>query len=329
MIPHREEDTNFGYFLNVDAPPFEVNESTGLSPCVTNDSGSFESPTYTELDNVKQDNTVTSPKTQFLAAIRDLMPSKEGNGESISRAARPILGKEFSVDRSNVIGSVNETTDGSGKKQFNSQSVNKDNQVDGSVEDNGAWGPGMKILEDRKGLCYSPTQEFTSIEALFRSNENQDTMSDNKGNSTPLSGTMSTDILQIVEQSQVVQSSVDDRMSDMTKTAVAMYFTDRTDQAATRCESPGRAILGSGYELPDSNQKAVKAEVNNTSKASTQQDSSGSINLREILNTKTWQNSAVEQTCKKRQESLSAKSLVRACAAEVTENRESSTFWAG
>ena len=96
----------------------------------------------------------------------------------------------------------------------------------------------------------------------------------------------------IVEQSQVFQSNMDDQMSDVTKMAVAMYFTDKTDQA-THSKSPGRAILGSGYELPESSQQTVEAEVNYTSKASTQQDSSGSINLKEILNTKTWQNSAV------------------------------------
>ena len=55
---------------------------------------------------------------------------------------------EASLDKSNVIDGVNETIDGSGKKQFNSQSVNKENQVHGCVEDNGVWGPEMKILED-------------------------------------------------------------------------------------------------------------------------------------------------------------------------------------
>ena len=97
MIPYREEDTNFKYFLNVDAPPFELNGSTGFSPGLTNDSKSFESPMCMELDNVKQDKTVTSPKTQFLVAIKDLTPSKEKSNESTSHAPRPILGKEFSV----------------------------------------------------------------------------------------------------------------------------------------------------------------------------------------------------------------------------------------
>ena len=59
---HTKEDADYGYFLNVNASPFELNESTGFSPGKS-DFGNTD-------DNVPHENPIGD---QFTAAVKDLM----------------------------------------------------------------------------------------------------------------------------------------------------------------------------------------------------------------------------------------------------------------
>ena len=70
---HGKEDADYGYFLNVNASPFELNESTGFSP---GNSGNFK--ICDTDDNVPHENPIGD---QFTAAVKDLMADNFSEGK--------------------------------------------------------------------------------------------------------------------------------------------------------------------------------------------------------------------------------------------------------
>ena len=269
------------------------------------------------------------------------------------------------------LASAGEVAEDSNKKpELNMETDNDDCKVHESVEDEGVWKPEVRILEEKKKMCSSPTQEITNIEESFRTNENQDAVSedkniylpptpeahaDNPGKDDASSPPQDNLALQIptiqernassgdridegsfdkansdamqclvsvehsqqlnlevpidytdkVEKNQIVESSVDEIIPEMKKSSVTMFPVDRTVQAS-RCESPARAILGTGA---------------NISKGIVKQESFGGTNLTEMLDPQ-------DKNCAEKSPELlsSVESVIR--TSEV-ENRESATLWEG
>ena len=70
---HGKEDADYGYFLNVNASPFELNESIGFSPGKSGNSEIGDTD-----DNVPHENPIGD---QFAAAVKDLMADNFSKGK--------------------------------------------------------------------------------------------------------------------------------------------------------------------------------------------------------------------------------------------------------